>query len=264
MRNNRVRFVMRGMALGALIAALFSLVGLTRQTTLQASPQNAGAAAAKSPVPDLSGYWETEGTLRINGQQEQPVYTAQAQARQDEQRNRANAGQVVSETSRYCRTLAYPFFMGSSPPFNIIQGPHEIMVLAEREMGSRHIFMDRPHPPPALLERMDNGDAVGHWEGDTLVVDTIGFQVGQMGGAQHGPDTHLVERYKLLDGGKKLSVTFTWEDPDTYAKPYTYERIFYRSPKNQYAMEDWCDASDSLQWRSDATPNLAPHPKQNP
>jgi len=265
MSSNRSTAIPRWTIYGVFLACLFLLAGTVHWTELRANPQNSTSAPAtsvKSPVPDLSGYWELKNSLRINGYNETPVMTPAAQARAEEQRAKAATGQVVSETSRYCRTLVYPFFMGSSPPFNIVQGPNEIMVIAEREMGSRHIFMDgRGHPDAAHLERTDNGDAIGHWEGDTLVVDTIGFKTGEMGGGSHGPNTHLVEHYKLIDGGKRLSVMFTWDDPENYAKPYSYERIYDRSLPTQYAMEDWCDASDTLQWRSDATPDLAPRKK---
>jgi hypothetical protein len=80
-------------------------------------------------------------------------------------------GLVVSTTSQYCQTLAYPFFMTPSPLFDIIQGPNEILVLAEREMGSRHSCINGNHPDPSHLEPTANSDSVGHWEGDTLVVD---------------------------------------------------------------------------------------------
>src|SRR5579864_7373595 len=156
MSSNRSTAIPRWTVHGVFLACLFLLAGTIHWTELRANPQSSTSAPAtsvKSPVPDLSGYWELKNSLRINGYNETPVMTPAAQARAEEQRAKAATGQVVSETSRYCRTLVYPFFMGSSPPFNIVQGPNEIMVIAEREMGSRHIFMDgRGHPDAAHLE----------------------------------------------------------------------------------------------------------------
>jgi hypothetical protein len=233
----------------------------------EASPQSGGNSTATasspvtSPVPELSGFWEirdmTNAGLRggaLIGHPAPPVYTAEAQEMVQQARARQQAGETVSVTSQYCRTLAYPFFMTSSPPFDIVQGPNEILVQAEREMGSRHIFLNQNHPDAAHLEPSDNGDSVAHWEGDTLVVDTIGFKPGNGAGGPRSAQLHLVERYHLFDGGKRLSVSFEWTDPEAYAKPYTYELGYYRSAPDMYAMEDWCDASDSLQSRSDAAP----------
>jgi hypothetical protein len=233
-----------------------------------ASESNSAASAASTtPVPDLSGFWEikdmTNRGLRggaVIGDPAPPVLTPKAQAAAQAARKQQAAGQVVSETSRYCKTLAYPFFMTSSPPFDIVQGPNEILVLAEREMGSRHIYLNQDHLDAAHLQLTANGDSVAHWEGDTLVVDTIGFKPGDGGGGNRSAQAHLVEKYRLFDGGKRLSVTFSWTDPEVYEKPYTYELGYYRSSADAYAMEDWCDASDQSQWRSDATP-LAPSAK---
>ena len=269
MIKNRLRSLASGIAFAA-VGILWMSAGWGHRT--QAKPKQSpspekAAATTTSPVPALSGFWEirdmTNAGLRggaLIGHPAPPVYTAKVQASMQQQRARQQAGEVVSATSQYCRTLAYPFFMTSSPPFDIIQGPNEILVLAEREMGSRHIFLNQSHPDPAYLEPSDNGDSVAHWEGDTLVVDTIGFKPGNGAGGAKTAQTHLVERYHLFDGGKRLSVSFEWTDPEIYAKPYTYELGYYRSSPDMYAMEDWCDASDSLQSRSDATP-LAPGEK---
>lgn len=243
---------------GVLVAVSLLALGVLRTTAGPSYRSQTSTIAseprASSPVPGLSGFWEikdmTGRGLRggaLIGHPDSPVLTAEAQAAMEAARKRQQAGEVVSDTSQYCRTLSYPFFMTSSPPFDIVQGPNEILVLAEREMGSRHIFLNQNHPDAAHMEPTDNGDAVGHWEGDTLIVDTIGFKPGNGAGGNRSAQAHLVERYHLFDGGNRLSVTFTWEDPAVYQKPYTYELGYYRSSPSAYAMEDWCDASDPLQ-----------------
>jgi len=266
--RNRLRSF-AGIAGWAVIVVLWLAAGWSHWT--EANPKQSSSSSPEktnstltSPVPELSGFWEirdmTGAGLRggaVMGHPAPPVYTARVQALMAEQRKQQQAGQVVSITSQYCRTLAYPFFMTSSPPFDIVQGPEEILVLAEREMGSRHIFLNQDHPDAAQLEFTDNGDSVAHWDGDTLVVDTIGFKPGGGAGGMKSAQAHLVERYHVFDNGKRLSVSFEWTDPEVYAKPYTYELGYYRSSPETYAMEDWCDASDSLQSRSDATPLAA-------
>ena len=105
------------------------------------------------------------------------------------------------------------------------------------------------HPDAEHLIPSPNGHAIGHWEGDTLVVDTIGFQGGggTPGGGRVTKNSHLTERFKLVDGGKTLSVTNTWDDPSVYLKPHTYEMTYHRSDPATYAFEEYCHADDEAQ-----------------
>jgi hypothetical protein len=73
-------------------------------------------------------------------------------------------------------------------------------------------------PNPTFL-----GDAIGHWEGDTLVVDTVGFNDRtwlDAAGHPHGEKLHVIERYTRSDSNT-LRVEATIEDPDFYTKPWT-------------------------------------------
>lgn len=140
MTQNFVRSL-RNSAAGLALIMLWIACGWTHQT--DAKPQAASASSSEpvpvlSAVPDLSGLWEIRDMngagLRggaVMGHPNPPVLTQQAKDSQRAQVNRANAGNVVSDASQYCRTHAYPLFMTSSPPFDIIQGPNEVMVLAE-------------------------------------------------------------------------------------------------------------------------------------
>ena len=73
-------------------------------------------------------------------------------------------------------------------------------------------------------------------------------------GGRVGPNSHLVERFQLLEGGRKLSVTFTWDDPSIYLKPHTYELTYYRSEPETYAFEEYCHADDPAQGGSIVVP----------
>jgi hypothetical protein len=91
----------------------------------------------------------------------------------------------------------------------------------------RSIYLRRGHP--AKLQPDWLGDSVGRWEGDTLVVDTTGFNDQTWlneKGAQHSPELHLVERIRLMPGGEYLEYKATAEDPKMLAKPYSYTRYF--------------------------------------
>jgi len=210
----------------------------------------------KSKVPDLSGFWERKdefgggsfgGTLeRIPRASVKPEVIAEARRQAAAQAR----GEVVSFGSRWCLTNSYPFFMQHSAAWDIVQTDDEVVQVPEVHTYARHIHLDgRKHPDADHLIRSVNGHSIGHWEGDTLVADTIGFTGGggTPGGGRVGPGTHLIERFKLIDGGKVLSVTSTWDDPAIYLKPHTYEMTYHRSDPGTYAFEEYCHADDAAQ-----------------
>ena len=97
----------------------------------------------------------------------------------------------------------------------------------------RQIFFDkRPAPKHEFpAEDPGQGDSFGHWEGDTLVVDTTNFNEYiwlNSKWAPHSDALHLIERYRLVGGGQYLEVKVTAEDPNVLAKPYTYTRYFQK------------------------------------
>jgi len=107
-------------------------------------------------------------------------------------------------------------------PFKIIQTPNVIVMLYEVETIFRQIFTDgRKHPAdpsPAWL-----GYSVGRWEGDTLVVDTMGFNATSWldaRGTGHSEDMRVEERFRRRDYGH-MDVTATITDPKTFTKPFT-------------------------------------------
>ncbi len=214
-------------------------------------------------APDLSGYWERRddvGGGSFGGIFDKIIPKAELkpEVREENRRNAARqaAGDVVGFGSKWCLSSSYPFFMQHSAAWSIAQTDNEIVQVHETHSFPRHIYMDgRKHPEPALLNPSSTGHAIGHWEGDALVVDTVGFiGGGTPGGGKIGPGTRLTERFHLLDGGKKLSVTFTWTDPAFYVKPHTYELQYYRSEPGTYAFEEYCHADDPKQSGSVVAP----------
>ena len=115
-----------------------------------------------------------------------------------------------------------------------------VMLFEDLSHGmSRTIYLKRGHP--AKLESTWLGDSVGKWEGDTLVVDTAGFNDRTWlneEGAQHSDALHLVERIRLVLGGQYLEHKMTAEDPKALAKPYTYTRYFKKLDTE--VMDDPC------------------------
>ena len=100
----------------------------------------------------------------------------------------------------------------------IVQTDDHVMILAEQIHDARIIRLDAEHGPEALRKWM--GDSVGHWEGDTLVVDTLGFKTAPAG-LDISEDLHVVERFTRVDGSTLL-YQFTVHDP-RYVAPWSGE-----------------------------------------
>jgi hypothetical protein len=124
-----------------------------------------------------------------------------------------------------------PFRMMAKEQTKIELVPESAMIVMLFEDLShgmmRTIYLKRGHP--AKLEPTWLGDSVGRWDGDTLVVDTTGFNDQTWlneEGAQHSDALHLVERIHPVLGGQYLEYKIVAEDPKTLAKPYTYTRYY--------------------------------------
>lgn len=103
----------------------------------------------------------------------------------------------------------------------------------------RNIYLKRGHP--TRLEETWLGDSVGRWEGDTLVVDTVGFNDKTWlneEGAQHSDALHLTERIHPVLRGQYLEYRMTAVDPRVLAKPYSYTRYYRRLDTE--VMDDVC------------------------
>jgi len=119
----------------------------------------------------------------------------------------------------------------------------------------RRIYLDRPHP--ANVAPSWNGHSIGHWEGDTLVVDTIGFSDKSWlspGMTPHTEETHLTERMRQIEhnGNTYMEITGTVEDRHALTSAYTYRR--YYKKQNQEMGESVCadDVEMWKEWRNEA------------
>jgi hypothetical protein len=111
----------------------------------------------------------------------------------------------------------------------------------------RQIWTDgRQHTPDLPATWM--GESIGKWEGDTLVVDSIGFNektVLDNVGHPHSDQLHLVERIRRLDQNT-LEVNITVDDPKAYTKSWSGQLIFVRAPSDWSIMEDICEDNASF------------------
>lgn len=201
--------------------------------------RNAGTSVS-SPTSDLSGFWE----LKYDSENVPQASLTPAMAKADRDAQALHDRKVI----RWCNHVGMPFLMSVSP-LDIRQGSVEVAIASEAVSPVRHIYTNATkHPNMETFDNQSNGHSIGHWEGDTLVVDTVGFSdqgvTAIPGGGVRTPDSHLVEKFRLLDGAARLSVVFTWKDSKVFSTPHTYEFRYYRAPAGTTAREFFCDASD--------------------
>jgi hypothetical protein len=144
----------------------------------------------------------------------------------------AKSTDLRTDPWKICQPVG-PFRMMAKDQTKIELVPVRSMVLMLFEDLShgmmRSIYLTRGHP--AKLAPTWLGDSVGRWEGNTLVVDTIGFNDQTWlndDGAQHSDALHLVERIRPVMSGQYLEYKVTAEDPKTLVKPYSYTRYYKR------------------------------------
>ena len=114
-----------------------------------------------------------------------------------------------------------------------IQEEQEVVIIrSERNDEVRTVYMDgRGHPDSS--ERFITGHSIGHWDGDTLVVDTANFEDHRspyQNGVPSGGQKHVVERYRLSDDSKNIEVEFTLDDPEYLVESMTHSRPLMYSP----------------------------------
>ncbi|MFC4313141.1 hypothetical protein ACFPN2_28945 [Steroidobacter flavus] len=195
---------------------------------------------------DLSGFWELKHDSKKVGKAE---LTAEGKRLAEANRPKVEDGMIMTYASRWCHPLGTPFIMGDSAPLDLIQSKRELAITAEVQSSARHIYLDgRSHPDMGAFDPTTNGHSIGRWDGNALVVDTVGFndRGNPMvpGGGVRGEGTHLLERYELIENGARLKVTFTWTDPKIFVKPHTYSFTYYKAAPETYALEYFCDSSD--------------------
>ena len=135
----------------------------------------------------------------------------------------------------------------------ILQTPNEVTMIFDSNAETRHIRLNASHaanPKPSWY-----GDSVGHYEGDTLVVDTIGLNDKTFLDNYRTPHTeklHVTERWRLIENGAKIEVLLTIDDPDTFNEPFKALRQYDRV--NRTFEEDICSENNSANLFDYGTP----------
>jgi hypothetical protein len=222
----------------SLVAVLAFSTALRGQNNVQALAQPSAAKAQDvSANHDLSGVWNaTSGVYQFAAfSKDEPPMTPWGKAKFDAARpSQGPNGVKLNETNDRvykCTPPGMPYIYIQLFPMQIIQTPKEVIELFEYDHIVRHIYIDgRKHP--ADVKPSYNGHSIGHWEGDTLVVDTIGLngknwldRVGHPESAQ----MHILERISRVDD-KTLQVDLKFDDAKSYTKPWTAQIRFLLHP----------------------------------
>lgn len=191
------------------------------------------AAGAAQAEPDITGMWsvsQPEGKTR----QPPPPLTPAARADQD-LRAKLNTkyNRLIGEAHTKCWPTGMPGLM--QPPFGIefLQTKGRITILSEVSNLPRTIYLDEAEHHPDTLIPGWNGHSIGHWEGDVLHVDTIGFNGRN---ARVSAQMHIKEKIFLDEGGKYLVDEMILDDPVNYTTPYTV-RYRYKRAEGREASE---------------------------
>jgi hypothetical protein len=214
-----------------------------------ASAGLAAAAAEAQTPPDLSGSWERHRAPAgdpTNPPPETPPplkanLLAEWQARAEIVRAADARGEPIATGYTHCLPDGVPSMMSGPFPFEILQNHSQINITQEAYNQTRRIYLGREQVTLDDIELGFYGHSVGEWQGDTLVVDTIGIKdYIRFRDAPHSPDMRITERFKLV-APDILWDEITIEDPAMLEKPWTVTFAYKRMPGYdllEYVCED--------------------------
>jgi len=199
------------------------------------SVENLAKPRPKPPF-DLTGMWQHDG--RANRWQFVPEkdfkLTPAAQVHYDAGLKALKEGGIYRDDIGQCWPAGMPLIMTRVWPIAMVQLPTVIYMISHFENSVRIIYLDgRPHTDPDVVVRTFNGESIGRWEGDTLVVDTKYFPGHHhwmdQGGASVpvSEDAHFIERFKMRpDGG--MDIEYRMTDPQNWVGEWTMTKTFRR------------------------------------
>ncbi len=156
----------------------------------------------------------TANAGQLVGDYRNPILTPEAAAVVKQKGELAIAGKGFPNAQDQCRPMAPPFALAMQLGFVMLQKDGDITIVYDQNANVRRIRMNAAHPAELVPSPM--GDSVGHWEGETLVIDTVGVKVDPFisvdrFGTPQSDAMHVVERYRLIDGALAKAEMDTYE-----------------------------------------------------
>jgi hypothetical protein len=198
-------------------------------------------------LPDWRGIWQPN-IGRVGG--DQPVLLGEYKTHYEAERAKvaANPFYEIPEGTSNCNPDGMPTMMTMPYSLEFLFTPGKIVINQEALMMVRRVFTDgRPLPSPDEIDPNYYGYSVGHWEGDVLVIDTVGTKPGQRLGEPGitNSDALKINERIYLDPENKdiLHLDFTFEDPNVLAQPWHRTHTFRRD-RTWDILEYVCDEND--------------------
>jgi len=252
-----------------------------------AAVSDSEAAPAEALIPDFSGIWahpalgfgpplSGPGPIRnmsrlpsgasnfdrLVGDYSNPILKPEAAATVKQRGEISASGRAFPDPDNQCLQNPVPYIFWNFD-IQLLQQPDKITIIYQHDEDFREIRMNQSHP--ARVVPSIHGDSVGHYEGDMLVIDTVGVKLGPYRmidrfGTPYSPALHVVERYKLVDyetareaqetaekewprvgdnvdrlyRGKGLQLEFTVEDPGVFAMPWSATIAYLRALRSAW------------------------------
>jgi hypothetical protein len=269
------------------LAAVFALPAFAQSQSTPSVPDFSGIWAhanpgfeplASGPTALINRSRRPSGIgdgLKLNGDYTNPILKPEAAEIVKQHAQRAlNMGDPNPHNQCW---LEGPPFLFTNGPTQILQTPDKVVFLYQDNSQVRHIRMNAQHPAKMIPSWY--GDSIGHYEGDTLVIDTVGIKVGRYSmvdwyGTPHSEALHVVERYRMLDyaaakegferdakehnvpkgmpvanpQGKYLALYFTVEDPKFFTTPWSATMTYRYAQTGQ--VDDWVEQAcgENIYW----------------
>ncbi len=229
---------------------------MTRARTLAALFAWTALAGGAHAAVDLSGTWSLDQPPEWKAAAQTAPWTEKARAANAAERKfRDDNHFIMDERDVKCWPPGMPVAM--APPYGIhfLQTKDRLAILPEASTLPRMVYLNEKTHHPETLQPSWNGHSIGRFDGDVLVIDTVGFN-GR--GARITPKGHIVERAYLADKGAALIIETTLEDAELYTRPFTYktrfarqsgeaaEAIEYNCEVVQQKLDAWNDAQRKL------------------
>lgn len=223
----------------------------------------AAASAASPTPPDLTGIWTMQSDGRagiaLNGPgdfEKTAPFTPLARRRLAEYH--ALVDPTGDTPGAHCVSHGMPLavFLGGGYPVEFVQRPEQLTIIYETHNEVRRVFLDGRRVDPEDVLPSRGGTSTGHWEGETLVVETTGLSDGIDQPTAHSEDARIVERYTphTENGLRRLRVEVTIHDPAFYTSPPVLVRQYTQLREGRMldyncAEPDWQDHLENLRSR---------------
>ena len=200
------------------------------------APANIAKPRPKPPF-EITGAWLHAGGALSPERFDPPAgfkLTPEAQKHYDAAQKATKEGKLYRNDIGLCWPAGVPIMMTRVWPIAMIQLPTAIFMVQELMNSLRIVYLDgRPHTDPDIAVRSFNGESIGRWEGDSLVIETKNFVndhhwIHDRLGIPASDALNIVERIRMVEGGRRLQIDFTIRDPKMWEGEWKWTKYWNR------------------------------------